>query len=166
MDNEQTIQLFMEARQHIFENITGKVEVFMTRMWDPLMKHIIIRETCDIIQRELCMIIPDLDSKYYPQVKFRIFPEDYQIEAGVQCYLNTESNLTFLGTSDIGDSAFDFYMRDSWDPRFDHVYIARYGHSEDCKYTGAKTAEAEYMMGMVTPLSVAYGMAMEDGFIK
>lgn len=164
--DDKYVETFMEARKYIMRSITSKVEVFMTRMWDPLMKHIIIRETCDIIQREIGLKFPELDSKHCPQVKFRIFNDEYEIEAGIQCYLNTERNMTFLGTNDLGDSAFDFYMRDSWDPRFDHVYIAKYGHGEDCKYTGAKTAEAEYMMGMVTPLSVAYGMAMEDGFIR
>jgi len=164
--DDKLIKDFMSAREHVFLNIQSKVDVFMTGIWDPLMKHIIIKETCDIIHRELAIEFPDLDERYYPQVKFRIFEEEYNIECGVQCFLNTESDLTFLGTNDLGDSAFDFYMRDSWDPRFDYVYIARYGHDEQSKYTGAKTAEAEYMMGMMTPLSVAYGMAVEDGFIN
>ena len=159
------IDQFIQAREYILTTVASKVEVFMTEMWDPLMKHIIIRETCDIIKRDLCVQFPELDSRYYPQIRFRIYEEDYNIEVGIQNYLNTERGLTFLGVTDIGSTTFDYYMRDSWDPRFDHVFVARYGHNPISAYKGSKTAEAEYIIGAVTPLSVAYGMAVEDGFI-
>ena len=35
----------------------------------------------------------------------------------------------------------------------------------DSVYSGAKVAAAEYFQGAVTPLSIAFGMAIEDGFI-
>ena len=70
-----------------------------------------------------------------------------------------------MGTNDIGVTIFDYYMKDVWATAFDHMFVARYGHDEDSVITGSKTAEAEYYMGAVTPLSVAYGMAIEDGFI-
>ncbi len=43
---------------------------------------------------------------------------------------------------------------------------SKYGHGEDSVYTGSKTAEAEYYMGAFTPLAIAYGMAIDDGFIS
>ncbi len=162
---DELTEVFIQAREYILTTVASKVEVFMTQLWDPLMKHIIIRETCDIIKRDLCVQFPELDSRYYPQIRFRIYEEDYDIEVGIQNYLNTERDLTFLGVNDIGSTRFDYYMRDSWDPRFDHVFIARYGHDNISAYKGSKTAEAEYMLGAVTPLSVAYGIAVEDGFI-
>ena len=45
------------------------------------------------------------------------------------------------------------------------MFVAKYGHGFDEYYSGSKTAEAEYYMGMPTPLSIAYGMALEDGVI-
>jgi hypothetical protein len=159
-------QLFCEVREYLLATLAQKVEVFMTGMWDPLMKHIIIKETCALVNKELEYMFPDLPKEMYPQIRFRIEEQDKCIEVGLQNYLNTERNLLFLGTNDLGDVAYDYYMRDSWDPRFDHIFMARYGHDPGSVYSGSKTAEAEYMIGAVTPLSVAYGMAMEDGFIQ
>jgi len=35
----------------------------------------------------------------------------------------------------------------------------------DSYFSGSKTAEAEYHLGALTPLSVAYVMALQDGII-
>jgi hypothetical protein len=160
------IKTFCEAREYIMSTVAEKVEVFMTGMWDPLMKHIIIKETCALVDKEIELYFPTLPRKYYPQIRFRIYEEELHIEVGLQNYLTKERDLTFLGTNDLGATAFDYYMRESWDPRFDYIFMARYGHDEGSVYTGSKTAEAEYALGALTPLSVAYGMAIEDGFIQ
>lgn len=163
---DDNIKLFCEAREYLLQSVEEKVEVFMTGMWDPLMKFIIIRETNQIIEKELSFMFPDLPKKYRPKCKFRIFDDIFSIEAGIQNYLNTEPNLTFLGTNDIGATVFDYYIRDTWGASFDHMFIARHGHDENSVFTGSKTAEAEYYMGAMTPLSIAYGMAVEDGFVR
>ncbi len=163
---EQQIEQFIQARNYLVESVREKVEVFMTGMWDPLIKYVIIRETNDILKKEISKKFPDLSPKHYPQCKFRIFEEEAHIEAGVQNYFNSQPNTTFLGTTEMGGVVFDFYMRDSWDPRFDYMFIARYGHDEHSTFVGSKTAQAEYFLGEVTPLSVAYGMAITDGFIS
>ena len=41
-----------------------------------------------------------------------------------------------------------------------------YGHSRGFVFKGAQEAAADYMTGKQTPLSVAFGMAVEDGFIS
>jgi len=88
-----------------------------------------------------------------------------EIQAGIQYYYNKAPGLVFLGTTSIGSDLFDCYFRDSYDPQFDYMFIARYGHNEDEYYMGSKTAQAEYHLGQHTPLSLAYGLAIEDGFI-
>ena len=164
MDTE--IKLFEEARNHLMQTVQKKVEVYLTGMWDPHIKYVIIRETLNLIHRELEELFPTLPPKYFPQCKFRIFEEEKHIEVGIQNYLNRETDLKFLGTNDISSTSFDYYMRDSWDPMFDYIFTARYGHDYECEHRGSKTAEVEYFMGVITPLSVAYGMAVEDGFIS
>ena len=157
---------FNEVREYIYKNVATSVECFMTGMWDPLMKHVIIKETQDIYRREIRRVFPDFPVEHIPRIRFKICDQEHNIEVGIQHYICTERDLIFLGTNDIGSTSFDYYMRDSWDPRFKYVYMARYGHDGECVYKGSKTAEAEYMLGVITPLSVAYGMAVEDGFIS
>jgi len=162
---ESQINQFIQARDYVLQSLSSKVEVYLTGVWDPFVKHIIIRETTDIIERELIELFPTLPSKYLPRCRFRVFEHEMEIEAGVQNYYNNEPELIFLGTSMIGHELFDCYYRGSYDPRFEYMFIARYGHKSDEYYVGSKTAEAEYYLGQATPLSLAYGLAIEDGFI-
>ncbi len=160
------IDEFTQARDYIFSTIAQKVEVFLTGMWDPMVKYVIIKETTELVHKEIKELFPSIPSRYIPQVRFKIFEAANHIEVGVQNYINKERNLIFLGTNDLDSTPFDYYVRDSYDPRFDYIFMARYGHTEDSIYRGSKTAEAEYFLGQMTPLSVAYGMAVEDGFIQ
>ena len=156
---------FIEIRDYLKSNLMQMTEVYMTGIWDPCMKFMIIKETNKIIETMLSDEFPDFPTRYLPKVKFRIFEEDHEIEAGVQEYLNTKRDLIFLGTSEVDSSNFDFYIRKSWDSTVEYMFYARYGHIIDNCYSGAKVAAAEYFQGIMSPLSVAFGMAVEDGFI-
>jgi hypothetical protein len=164
-DMTSLINDFCQIRDYVEQNIATSIECFMTDIWDPLMKHIIIKETQDIYKRDIIREFPDFPIEYIPRIRFKIYESEHDIEVGLQNYINEERGLMFLGTNEIQSVAYDYYVRDSWDPKFKYVFIARYGHSYDCIFKGSKTAEAEYLLGAVTPLSVAYGMAIEDGFI-
>ncbi len=157
------IELFNQARDYLANTLEPTIECYLTGVWDPLIKHIIVKETNQIIDRDLKTHFPDLPAKYRPQVKIRVFEEEMNIECGIQNYLNTDTQVLFLGTAAFMDSLFDFYYRVSYDPRFDYVFIARYGHTPDSYFQGSKTAKVEYKLGQQTPLAVAYGMAVEDG---
>jgi hypothetical protein len=156
---------FIKIREHLTSNLMQMTEVFLTGMWDPLTKFVIIKETNQLIERTLTEMFPNFPRKYLPKVKFRVFEEDHEIEAGVQQYLNTAPELIFLGTNDVSSTSFDYYIRKSWDPNCEYMFFARYGHAPDSVYSGAKVAAAEYFQGAMTPLSIAFGMAVEDGFI-
>ena len=162
---ESQVNQFVQARDYMLGNLEQKIEVYLTGVWDPFVKHVIIRETLDIIEKELIELFPSFPLKYLPRCRFRIFEHEGEIEAGVQTYYNHEPELTFLGSTLIGYEAFDCYYRGSYDPRFDYMFVARYGHKEDDYYVGSKSAAAEYYLGQQTPLSLAYGLAIEDGFI-
>jgi len=164
-ETAQKIEQFIKARDHVLNTVAQKIETFLTGVWDPLIKHTLIKETVDIIHAELMREFPDIPEKYLPRCRFRVFEKDMQIEAGIQYFYNHEPELMFLGTTAMGDEMIDCYFRKSYDPRFEYMFIARFGHQKDEFYQGSKTAEAEYFLGQYTPLAVTYGLAVEDGFI-
>lgn len=163
---DELIEQFTEIRGYLVSHLKEMVDVYLTGMWDPLVKFVIIKETNKLIEDLLICKYPDFPMKYLPKVKFRIYDEEQEIEAGVQTYLNTTPDSIFLGTRDLGDSMFDFYIYSGWDPSCEYTFIAKYGHSLDNQYSGSKVAAAEYFNGTVSPLSVAFSMAVEDGFIS
>jgi len=160
------IKLFIDSREYLAQSLEPLIDCYMTGIWDPHIKYIIIQETNKIIDRDLGEKFPGLPAKLRPHVKFRIFEESLNIECGIQNYINTDSQVTFLGTAAFMDAMFDFYFRVAYDPRFDYVFIAKYGHTSTSYFQGSKTAKVEYKTGQNTPLAVAYGMAIEDGYIS
>ncbi len=160
------LKLFMDARDYLVNTLEPLIECYMTGIWDPHIKYIIIKESNKIIDRDLAFKFPELPAKLRPQVKFRIFEEELNIECGIQNFINDDSQVTFLGTAAFMDALFDFYYRVAYDPKFDYVFIAKYGHAPDSYFQGSKTAKVEYKSGQHTPLAMAYGMACEDGYIK
>lgn len=166
MDEFDLVSAFVEARSYICNSVSSKVECFLTDMWDPMIKFMIIKETNEIINRELSRIFPELDPKYYPKIKFKVDEDEKCLEIGIQNYLNKDRELIFLGTCDYGNVLYDFYVRDSWDPSVSHVFYARYGHEIISYEKGSKKPAAEYMMGIMTPLSIAYSFAIEEGFVS
>jgi len=157
---------FIDARNYLVETLEPLIECYLTGIRDPHIKYIIIKETNQIIDKDLKEKFPDLPARLRPQVKLRIFEESLNIECGIQNFLNTDRQVVFLGTAAFMDAMFDFYYRTSYDPRFDYVFIAKYGHEADSYFQGSKTAKVEYKSGQHTPLAVAYGIAVEDGYIK
>jgi len=159
------VEVFCEARQYLVESIAPLIDTFLTGIWDPCIKYTLIRDTTKIIDTDLSKRFCNIPKRHLPKVKFRLHDLEELTEVNIQNYYRTEPFLMFLGAAGIADEMYDFYCRGSFDPRFEHVFIAKYGHGPDDQYSGSKTAEAEYYMGMPTPLSIAYGMATEDGVI-
>jgi len=156
---------FCKARKYLVESIEPLIDTFLTGIWDPCIKYTLIRDTTKIIDKDLCAKFCEIPKKYLPKVKFRIHDKDEMTEVNIQNYYNSEMSQLFLGAAGLGAEMYDFYYRESYDPRFDFIFTAKYGHGYDEYYSGSKTAEAEYYMGAITPLAVAYGMAVEDGII-
>ena len=159
------IEQFCTIRDYLISTIEEKINVFLTYSWDPFIKHSLIKETTDIVHNELTCKFPDFPVDLLPKCRFRINDPNLSVEVAIQNFFNPESELIFLGTAILGDEILDCYFRKSYDPNFNYVFISRYGHGNDDYYLGSKTAEAEYYLGQYTPLSVAYAIAYEDGFI-
>jgi hypothetical protein len=159
------IEDFCQARQYLVESIEPLVDTFLTGIWDPWIKYTLIKDTNKIIEEDLIQAFPDLSCNYLPKIKVKIHEEVEQTEISIQNFINRDQSLIYLGSAGIGSELFDLYIRESYDPRFDYIFEARYGHEFNDYYSGSKTAEAEYYMGILTPLALAYGMALEEGII-
>jgi hypothetical protein len=164
MDN--LLEEFINIRQRVLDKVVEMTDVYFTNIWDPIMKYVIIKETNQLIKNEISKEFPDFPKKYFPKIKFSIYDYEYEVEVGVQSYLNTMPELTFLGNTELEGVPYDFYIQKSFDPSIDYMFYARYGHEPSNFYSGAKTAAAEYFTGTVTPLAIAFAMAVEDGYIK
>lgn len=159
------ITVFCDARQYLVESIEPFIETFLTGIWDPHIKFALIRDTTNLINKDLSIRFCNLPKRYLPRVKFRMHDQESMTEVSIQNFYNREISQIFLGSAGIGAELFDFYYRESFDPRSDYIFTARYGHGDEEYYSGSKTPEAEYYIGAITPLSIAYGMALEDGII-
>lgn len=162
----EPIQDFIEIKTRLQQVLEEMVNVYLTGIWDNLMYVYIIKEMQNLIKNQLAEEFPDFPISYLPQIKLKVIPEEKIIEAGIQQFLNQDQNLIFLGNVDVGENNYDLYCRKSFDPRFDYVFFARYGHTQECIFKGSKSAAADYMMGKMTPLSVAFELAVEEGFVS
>jgi hypothetical protein len=160
------VSQYVEIRDSLMGRLDQMVDVYLTEIWDPLMKFLIVKELQKMITTELAQEFPDFPIKYLPHVKIKIDEDNRMIEAGLQYFFNSDTHLNYLGNIEHAGGIFDLYYRDSWDPMVKHIFYARNGHDENSYEKGSKTAEAEYFMGMMTPLSIAYSFALEDGIIK
>ncbi len=159
------IEIFCKAREYLVERVSPLIDTFLTGMWDPLIKYTLIRDTTKIVECELVGGFPELSRQTLPKVRFRMQDMSEMIEVSIQNYYNKDKELSYLGSAGVGGEMFDFYYRTAYDPRFNYVFTAKYGHGHDDKYSGSKTAEAEYYLGTMTPLAIAFAMALEDGII-
>lgn len=160
------IDLFCKARDYLNENLQQTMETFMCGTYDAFSAHQIITQTGHIINKDIQIKFPNLPEQYIPKCKFKIYPGDHTVECGIQSYFNTDLQLIFLGNVEIDSVSHDLYCKRSIDHRFDYFFIAKYGHQDDMKHEGSKTAAAEYMLGMSTPLSIAFQFAVREGYVS
>jgi len=166
MDTDPNIAIFIEARNHLISTLEDKANIYLSGIWDPISSFVLIRELNKVIANELNDLFPDIPKESLPQCKFKINDEVLDLEVGVQEYLNNEPNSIFLGNIGMSGINYDLYCRDSWDPNFQYIFIARYGHDPISVLKGSKTPAAEHMMGIQSPLSIAYNIALEEGFMS
>jgi hypothetical protein len=179
MDNS-FIDKFIEARDYLSENLESMITTYLCGLWDPLIEFVILKELNSIIDNSLENMFPDLPKHMVPKYCYRIFKDasyddseddeensDVEVEISVQRYLNKQRGLMFLGNyCEYSGVAYDLYCAPYYDGLNNFLFYARYGHVEENCYTGSAEARAEYNLGVMTPLSVAYGMAVHDGYIN
>lgn len=162
---DEYVEQYIQIRDRLLSQLESMLEVYMTGMWDPLMRHIIIKELRELIVRQLSAEFPNFPINYLPHIKIKVCEETHWIEAGVQSYFNKMNDLIFLGNIEHGGIEYDLYCRESWDSNFSHIFYAKNGHDDNAYEKGSKKPAAEYMMGIMTPLAIAYGFAVDEGFV-
>lgn len=162
---DKLIRDFVEIRDFLLDSIDEKLEIFLTDVWDPLCKFILIKEVYKVIEHGLHTDFPNFPQKYLPKVRLKVIDEKYIIEKHIQSFFNSDTNLILLANVDIDSEMYDLYYRESFNPTVPYVFFAKYGHDSDCIMRGGKTAAAEYFLGKHTPLSIAYQIAHEEGVI-
>ena len=155
---------YITIRYKLMGQLQTMLEVYLTGTWDPLIKHCIIKELQQLIVKYLSYEFPEFPIRYFPHIKIN-FDNIHFVGASVQEYLNMDNSLMFLGNIEYDGIIYDLYFRESWDPRFTYVFYARYGHDESSFEKGSEKPAAEYMMGISTPLSIAYELAINEGYI-
>lgn len=158
------IEAFLEARNYLIENIQPTIDVYLCEMWDPLCQYYIFKELDSIYDKDFKTKFPDLKPYHRPSFKYRVFEGD-EIEVNIQNYLHDSRHWRYLGSCSVGGNMHDLHYREAFDYS-GPLFIARYGHIGDHYISGGKTAKAEYYLGASSPLSIAYGMAVHDGYIE
>jgi hypothetical protein len=164
-----TVKHFIDARNYLNDNLEEMIKVYMSGIWDPLVEHVILKELNRIIETDLDRMFPDLPMKLKPKYSYRLLSEKdevVEVELSVQQYLNVESGLKFLGNYSESGVPYDLYCAPYYDGINNFLFYARYGHLYENFMTGANDARDEYNLGLITPLAVAYGMAVHDGYIN
>jgi hypothetical protein len=163
--DDQIAKEFVEVREALFEILEPTMQAYFCQMWDPLSYLIIVKETKEILTRILTQRFPNFPPKLFPQVLFMRNDEADGMELSVQFYYNSNTDLKYLGTCDIGGSYYDLYYRD----RYGYgapIFVARYGHDSINSISGSHEAEADFLSGKMTPLSLAYQIALDNGYIE
>lgn len=163
---DEYLNEFINIRESIIEKLDSMIEVYLCDIWDPLMVHTISKELQQLIVRELMYDYSDFPTKYLPRIKFKISTDTGELDTSVQMYLNPDTSLNYLASVELGDIVYDLYCRESWDPSVSHIFYARFGHDYNSFIKGSKVASKEYFMGAMTPLSIAFQLAIDDGYIS
>lgn len=164
MVDEDLIELFNSSRDCLIELVKPTLDVYLTSMWDPINRHLILRDTEKILYKELSYQFPDMPTEYFPKLLFNVDAEQELVEFSLQNYLNTNTALNYLGTCEYDQVTYDMYYSPRWD--IDPWVISRYGNLEENYISGSSSARSEYNLGIMTPLAIAYSMAVDLGRIK
>jgi hypothetical protein len=162
---DKLIQDFIEVKDFLLDSIDDKLELFLTDIWDPFSKFVLIKELYKVIGLELHSQFPNFPKEYLPKVRLKVIDEECMIEKHIQVFFNTDTRLVLLASLDIGDVPYDLYYKKSYDPTTPYRFFAKYGHDSESIMQGSKTAAAEYFMGKCTPLSIAFQIAQEEGVV-
>ena len=156
---------YIEIRDKIVSHLDSMVELCINEIWDPLVTQLVVKD----IKKEMLRIIteqhPEFPVLYAPRMRLKVYPESHSIDTSVQIFLNTDPSLIYLSSTEYNGALYDLYCSKSWNPSVEYRFYARFGHDPELYLEGDKVAAKEYFTGVVSPLSLAFEMAVEDGFI-
>jgi hypothetical protein len=164
MTDSELIELFEESKNYLLEILEPSFNVYLHQDLNPLTSYVLLRDAKKVLYKDLGFKVPDMPEEYYPQMLFNLDYENKTFEFNLQTYLNKACSLEFLGGCEYDGVVHDMYLS----PRIEIEpwLVTRYGHDEKSHISGSTTARSEYHLGIMTPLAIAYSMAVDLGHIK
>lgn len=165
------VKQFIRVRNYTAKYVNKICDIYFFEIHDPLIQYNLIREVKLSIKKDILLKYPKLPTSIFPNIKIQVCDDEIEneyvqsIEITVQEYLNPDSSLTFLGNATYKNKSHDLYYKKSWDPYFPYTFYNRYGHDENMFSKASKQAYDEYVAEKTTPLSIAFQMAFEEGYI-
>ena len=163
MSDTNLIEDFSTARDYLLDIIQPSLEVYVCGIFDPLNMFCLLRDIKKVMHTHLQEVVPDLPKEFYPQLLLSADEDSKVFEFCIQNYLNKVPSLKFLGACEYGGVLHDMYYSDLCD--IEPWFVSRYGHSDENEFSGATAARSEYHLGITSPLSIAYQMAIDNGCI-
>lgn len=164
MSDSDLIELFEESKNYLMEILEPSFNVYLTTELDPITSYMLLRDAKKVLYQDLSLQVPDMPEEYYPQMLFNIDCESKTFEFNIQTYLNKSTSLHFLGACEYDGVVHDMYLSPRWE--IEPWVVTRFGHDEKSCIAGSTTARSEYHLGIMTPLAIAYSMAIDLGHIK
>ena len=165
-----SVKVFEKARDYLSEIIDPILNVCFMDPLDPWMVTIVKIELDRLINRTLIREFPGLPLHLIPRYTSRVLKnvggKNFAVDLSIQHYVNEKKGLSFLGNHIHGDVCHDLYCAPYYDGTNTFIFYARYDHRLDSFTCGASSARSQYHLGLGSPLSVAYGMAVHDGYIN
>lgn len=164
MSDNDLIEMFQESRNYLLDVIQPSFDVYLSALWDPMCRHILLMDTKKALYQDVSLEFPSLPSEYFPQMLFEVDDKEQIFEFTIQTYLNIMPSLNFLGACEYDGVLHDMYLS----PRFEIEpwVISRYGNLDENFMSGSFSARSEYHLGIMTPIAIAYSMAVDSGYIK
>jgi len=167
---EPDIQIFEAATKYLAKTIQSMLQICVSDLkLDIWIETVLSQELKRLIDSSMIKEFPDL-SQFMPQYSYRLLKQADKgligVHLSIQTYINKQRGLSFLGNYITEGMCHDLYLAPYYDGINSFLFYARYGHMNENFTSGASDARSQYHLGMESPLSVAYGMAVHDGYIN
>ena len=157
---------FIKIRSILTTRVQEAADTYLVNLWDPIISYNLNKEIKKLLNRNLSKEFPNFPVPLLPTVKINVSEDEdeFIVEILVQKYLNKNPSLIFLGNAEYNNIFYDLYCKKSWDPNFPYILYERHGHEDEMFSYASKTAQVEYLMGFITPLSIAFQLALDEGY--
>jgi len=163
------IKMFEKARHCLTITVKSMLDLCLSHLdMNIWIQTVVGHELNYIIDRMMAEGFPNLSKNTRPQYSYRVFKseEGISVDLSIQEYINEQSGLSFLGNYIQNGVCNDLYLAPYYDGVNHFIFYARYGHKYENFTSGSSVARSQYHLGLSSPLSVAYGMAVHDGYVN
>jgi hypothetical protein len=158
------VKTFLQIREILLQELALSMNIYFCDIWDPLCEFQIMKETNKLVNTSLIKQFPNFPPKFFPNFKFKRDVDTFDpIGIMIQEYFNDHLGLNYIGSCVVDEHPYDMYIRNSYGLGL-HMFVVKYGHDSSSITSGGEQAEVEYSKGMITPLAMAYQLALDEGY--